>query len=276
MLPRCKVIQGRGVFLNSTIKNVLVTACAIGSIGGEALCGAPAVRAQQPPIPIPPAMMLSYAAKFVCGPTTTDIEVVRGVYATAINIHNPNPFPVRFRKKAVVANVESGPRGPISKKLDETLQPDEAMFVDCSEVRTLLGPAITKNLVHFEGFVVLEVPEIQVNAGAVPFSPELDVIGKYTARPENHGVSSIDIVTVPGRTVIATSATVCLVPADCISSVCNGGTCAAPTCIDGVKNGSETDTDCGGPVCPTCGLNKQCVTNADCQSKNCVKNICQP
>ncbi len=55
----------------------------------------------------------------------------------------------------------------------------------------------------------------------------------------------------------------CLKPTDCQSGVClptgimgSGmpNTCQAPTCNDGVKNGNETGTDCGGGGgCPPCG-----------------------
>ncbi len=38
----------------------------------------------------------------------------------------------------------------------------------------------------------------------------------------------------------------CETGADCLSSVCWSGTCEAPTCTDGVKNGDEAGVDCGG------------------------------
>jgi hypothetical protein len=51
----------------------------------------------------------------------------------------------------------------------------------------------------------------------------------------------------------------CAFPSDCKSGVCmptDGGpnTCQAPTCTDGVKNGTETGIDCsnGGGPCPPC------------------------
>jgi hypothetical protein len=37
----------------------------------------------------------------------------------------------------------------------------------------------------------------------------------------------------------------CAVGGDCKSGVCQGGTCLKATCTDGVKNGVETDIDCG-------------------------------
>ena len=39
----------------------------------------------------------------------------------------------------------------------------------------------------------------------------------------------------------------------CQASFCLAGTCALPaTCMDGQKNGSESDVDCGGGSCPKC------------------------
>src|SRR6185436_17589841 len=58
---------------------------------------------------------------------------------------------------------------------------------------------------------------------------------------------------------------VCLIASDCQSNVCTGtGTkhCATPTCSDTTKNGSETDTDCGGSCAPA----KECAVNKNCSS----------
>ena len=59
---------------------------------------------------------------------------------------------------------------------------------------------------------------------------------------------------------------------DCASGVCSGGLCQAPSCSDGLKNGTETDVDCGGPGCPGCGLGKVCTAASDCQSSVCGAN----
>ena len=63
---------------------------------------------------LPPFM--SYAAKFVCGVQTNDVDVVRGVYATTINVHNPQAtISVTYFKKTVIALPESSKaRGQIS------------------------------------------------------------------------------------------------------------------------------------------------------------------
>jgi len=59
---------------------------------------------------------------------------------------------------------------------------------------------------------------------------------------------------------------------DCASGVCSGGVCQAPSCTDGLKNGTETDVDCGGPSCPGCGLGKVCGNGNDCSSSVCGLN----
>jgi hypothetical protein len=56
---------------------------------------------------------------------------------------------------------------------------------------------------------------------------------------------------------------------------CNGsGSCVQATCSDGIKNGTETDVDCGG-ICPNrCGTGQMCLQDSDCQSMQCVSGIC--
>lgn len=46
------------------------------------------------------------------------------------------------------------------------------------------------------------------------------------------------------------------------------------TCTDGVKNGAETDMDCGGGTCDKCPINKRCVVDFDCFSANCSGGQC--
>lgn len=43
----------------------------------------------------------------------------------------------------------------------------------------------------------------------------------------------------------------------------------APTCSDAVRNGDETDIDCGGSCVQKCALGKGCLSGADCQSTIC-------
>jgi hypothetical protein len=69
----------------------------------------------------------------------------------------------------------------------------------------------------------------------------------------------------------------CTMPSDCQSMLCTSGVCTAPpvTCTDGMKDGMETDVDCGGPVCPACGTNKDCAQPTDCVSLVCTGGTCQ-
>jgi hypothetical protein len=140
-----------------------------------------------------PPPFIEYAAKFTCGRVPPpgpagggDADVVVGVYATSINIHNPQAdTQVPFLKKIVVANPEGQPPGPIVINRD-ALNPDQAERVDCPLIFRLLRIA---SGTHIEGFVVLE---IAVNPNQPGTS--LDVVGKYSARASTGEVSSLDVV----------------------------------------------------------------------------------
>jgi hypothetical protein len=64
----------------------------------------------------------------------------------------------------------------------------------------------------------------------------------------------------------------CTMPSDCFSGVCPTAThvCQAPTCTDNVKNGTESDIDCGG-MCPKCADGATCTSPSDCMS-----GVCKP
>jgi|SRR5579871_4972612 len=48
-----------------------------------------------------------------------------------------------------------------------------------------------------------------------------------------------------------------------------------PSCSDGIKNGDETDVDCGGS-CPQCPDLRSCLSNNDCVNFNCSNDLCCP
>jgi hypothetical protein len=57
---------------------------------------------------------------------------------------------------------------------------------------------------------------------------------------------------------------------------CNGKIDDGPFCCPNlIKDGNETDVDCGGSCVP-CAANLKCVQDVDCQSLICKMNICQP
>lgn len=64
----------------------------------------------------------------------------------------------------------------------------------------------------------------------------------------------------------------CLSGADCSSFVCVDQACLPPTCMDNVKNGTETDKDCGGSSCSGCANGKNCNVDTDCTSTVCNSN----
>ncbi|MSP60978.1 MAG: hypothetical protein EXR72_11660 [Myxococcales bacterium] len=47
----------------------------------------------------------------------------------------------------------------------------------------------------------------------------------------------------------------------------------APTCLDAIANGGESDIDCGGP-CAACGDGKKCALGKDCASGSCNAGVC--
>jgi hypothetical protein len=74
----------------------------------------------------------------------------------------------------------------------------------------------------------------------------------------------------------------CTKPSACASGVCTDGKCAAPSPTDGIKNDSETDTDCGGSTsamsdgAPACANGKSCKVETDCTSGSCQAGKCVP
>ncbi|MBI4704415.1 MAG: hypothetical protein HY744_25195 [Deltaproteobacteria bacterium] len=57
--------------------------------------------------------------------------------------------------------------------------------------------------------------------------------------------------------------------------VCDGkGKCVLPPCQNGKLDGQETDIDCGGPSCPSCGVGKTCGKGSDCASGVCTAGTC--
>ncbi|MRG97277.1 hypothetical protein [Polyangium spumosum] len=53
--------------------------------------------------------------------------------------------------------------------------------------------------------------------------------------------------------------------------------CQPPNCLEGVKNGNETDGDCGGSCDKKCAQGKGCLVPDDCQTGlSCKAGTCQP
>ena len=68
----------------------------------------------------------------------------------------------------------------------------------------------------------------------------------------------------------------CLDPSDCApGEACSAAhTCVPASCADGVKNGTETDVDCGGSCGATCQPGEACLVTGDCAMGTCEGNVC--
>ena len=112
-----------------------------------------------------------YAAKLVCGvqEDPKSFKLVRGQYATAINVHNPGDSTIEFFKKLALTDPPGGQRpGKILQIGTDKLQPDQALETDCEDIQRRLFPkGFPRGFI--KGFVVLQSK-----------SP-LDVTAVYTA-----------------------------------------------------------------------------------------------
>ena len=66
----------------------------------------------------------------------------------------------------------------------------------------------------------------------------------------------------------------CKAGADYTSTTCQAGKCVPPTCTDKVKDGQETDVDCGGPSCVACPTGDACLAMTDCLNGICTNGHC--
>ncbi|HQP34988.1 MAG TPA: hypothetical protein PLI95_07410 [Polyangiaceae bacterium] len=57
---------------------------------------------------------------------------------------------------------------------------------------------------------------------------------------------------------------------------CGGQLVCGDCCPDGIKNGNETDVDCGGGCGSNCALGMACAVHADCANGTCVNGKCDP
>ena len=98
-----------------------------------------------------------YSIKFVCIPTVgpdKEAVFVPQNYSTVVNVHNPNPNQEVFLEKhAVIAQSEDEERGPFSTFVREFLKPDEALSINCNDIRSLFNNTLPT---IGDGFVVLK------------------------------------------------------------------------------------------------------------------------
>ena len=125
--------------------------------------------------------MFEYVAKLVCGlqRDPRDMRLTRGSYATTINIHNPNEGEVGFFKKLTFTfPPEEQSPGEVIDIGEHVLRPDEALAVDCMDIRGQLDQFPRP---YIEGFVVIQSRE-SLDVSAVYTSAALDANGRVTAQ----------------------------------------------------------------------------------------------
>jgi hypothetical protein len=96
------------------------------------------------------------------------------------------------------------------------------------------------------------------------------VANGYTDGKKDYGESDIDCGgnTTDGAPLCADNMH-CVLSNDCTSGLCSGTLCTAPSNNDGIKDGTETDIDCGGGAptnAPACPPGKMCKVDADCKA----------
>ena len=159
-----------------------------------------------------------YAAKLICGISKDpeDMRLARGLYATTINIHNPNHEKATFFKKlALTFPPEEQRPGKIFPISTDVLGPDEALSVDCIDIKRRLFPNGLPTP-YIEGFVVIQ-SDSSLDVTAVYTTAALNADGK----PTTH--SSIDVVQIKERRFGAAQALPDLVPVpDASGSFCRG------------------------------------------------------
>ena len=145
---------------------------------------------------VPPevAFKFEYAGKTVCGlqKDPDSMQLVRGFYGTAINIHNPNREPAVLTKKLALTYPprEEAP-GKIIPFARHKLGYDEALEVDCDDlVKEAFGGQLPESFI--KGFVVIQS------------TGELDVTAVYTSagvdkESQVTSVTSMDVEQVRGR-----------------------------------------------------------------------------
>ncbi len=146
------------------------------------------------------------------------------------------------------------------------LEPPAPMDVTIALLANPLGVSEPALLAFLPGLIGGFLPQL---AGALESFPLPQFIGFALAGVEVSRAGEY-------YSIFADLAPACTAGAQCPSGVCVGSLCQAPSCGDGVFNGGETDTDCGGGNCPGCLTGAGCFLTSDCLAGGCSGGLCQP
>jgi hypothetical protein len=113
------------------------------------------------------------------------------------------------------------------------------------------------------GTAIVDTGTAPVDTGSEPVDSTVTDTG---TTPTDTGTAPTDTGTAPTDTGADTA------PKPDASS--DADATAAPTCTDSIKNGGETDVDCGGPTCGKCAVDKACAGATDCTTGICTGGKC--
>ena len=108
--------------------------------------------------------------------------MVRGTYATAINVHNPSLEHIIPLAKQVVIALPGQQPGPVSTFERAQLEPHNAFEIDCGDIRTIANKTNLATDPFLKGFVVIMTREA------------LDVTAVYTVRTRIPNAAGTDFV----------------------------------------------------------------------------------
>lgn len=123
------------------------------------------------------------------------------------------------------------------------------------------------------------IKRVLLDTTGTPFQPPIVLNGSCTDGIKNQGESDVDcggyacgVLLKPALKCAVGKA--CVGASDCASGVCTGGICGGGACDNGIKDGSESDIDCGG-TCGACSDGKMCVAQSDCErGTRCSNSYC--
>ncbi len=87
-------------------------------------------------------------------------------------------------------------------------------------------------------------------------------------------VATVEALDTTGRRFVATGVADIVARHDATIAITIGAA-LAPSCLDGVRDGDETDVDCGGSCVP-CAVGGACKASTDCATAACVAGTCEP
>jgi alpha-tubulin suppressor-like RCC1 family protein len=158
------------------------------------------------------------------------------------------------------ASTEAGPAGPVDATFQELLNTISTEFTTMGQLSSK-----TKSVIHAAEC------SLDADAAMAHLAARFDAIGVDSAVPNLHRVLDCDGDNIPD---IDDNCPHTFNPDQADSNGDGVGDACEP-CSDGIKNGHETDVDCGGGTCPACAAGRACRVASDCATKLCLNGVCK-